>query len=397
MIGFTFIKTRQQGGGLKGKGPLVRISILLLFSVLIILPRCTTEFIPDTSANRERLVVDGMITDQNRANIVKLTRSVPVGSPLITGKVKGAEVTITDGSGNVSTLTEIKDGIYATDSLTFRGRTHEKYALTVRVSGKVYESGFVEMKPVPAISSLSYKKVALNNPDDRNRLAEGCKISLDSYDSSGECRYYRWDYSETWEYVIPYPVVNRVCWITNKSDRIILKDTSPFTESRVTEFPLIFIDNTTEKLKVKYSVLVNQYSLNKEEYDFWETVSRMSQDVGTLYDRTPSEIKGNVHCVSNPDEVVYGYFSVSAVATKRLFVSDKFMGQPTFYSYCATDTLYGTLPAEGLNTTYWVIEDQSNEVPSWWVVTEYRECADCTTEGSKIKPDFWDDDLKDKR
>jgi hypothetical protein len=94
---------------------------------------------------------------------------------------------------------------------------------------------------------------------------------------------------------------------------------------------------------------------------------------------------------------VNGYFSVSAVTTERLFVEEMFSGQPTFYSYCATDTIYGVLPEEGLNTTYWVIEDNANEVPSWWVTTEYRECGDCTKQGTKVRPPYWDDDVKKKR
>ncbi len=110
----------------------------------------------------------------------------------------------------------------------------------------------------------------------------------------------------------------------------------------------------------------------------------------------PVAIAGNIRCITNPGETVHGYFRVSAVSQKRLFIREEFLGQPTFYSYCATDTIYDSLPEEGLNKTYWVIEDNANEVPAWWVVTEYRECADCTTEGTKVKPPFWDDDLKQK-
>jgi hypothetical protein len=374
-------------------------SFILRLLTLLLLPvwGCTSEFIPEIGPNREQLVVEGMITDQETVNTIKLSKSVPVGSPILQEPVTGARVSVTDENGEVTALSETAHGTYSTDSLTFRGRVGGKYSLKIVLSGEVYETDFIEMKPVPPVSSLYYEKVVINSSEDPNEVDEGCKIYLDSYDPSGQCRYFRWLYDETWEYVIPYPVVNRVCWISGHSGEILVKNTEAYSQARVTKFPILFIDNTTDKLKVKYSMLVKQYSISATEYDFWEKIRNVSQNVGGLYDRTPVFVPGNVRCITNPAEMVNGYFSVSAVAMQRLFVEEKFSGQPTFYSYCATDTVYGTLPAEGMNTTYWVIEDYANEVPSWWVTTEYRECGDCTSEGTKIKPPFWDENIMKKQ
>jgi hypothetical protein len=370
--------------------------IRILTTLLLTATGCTTEFIPEISNNRVQLVIEGLISDQDVSNKVKLSTSVPVGSPLVQKPVKGAIVSLTDENGEIARLTEKVAGTYSTDSLTFRGRVGGKYSLKIKLNGKDYETDLIEMQPVPSIGALYYEKVVVSPSDNSNEVGEGCKIYLDSYDPSGQCRYFRWEYDETWEYIIPYPVVNRVCWISNRSGEILVKNTEAYSQSRVTKFPLLFINNKTDKLKVKYSMLVRQYSINAEEYDFWEKIKNVSLNVGGLYDRTPVSVPGNVRCITNPSEVVNGYFSVASVNTKRLFVKEKFLGQPSFYSYCATDTVYGALPEEGLNTTYWVIEDYANEVPSWWVTTEYRECGDCTKEGTKVRPPFWDEDVKKK-
>ena len=37
---------------------------------------CTIEFNPDSDENKEQLVVEGMITDQNRVNRIKLSKSL---------------------------------------------------------------------------------------------------------------------------------------------------------------------------------------------------------------------------------------------------------------------------------------------------------------------------------
>ena len=192
-------------------------------------------------------------------------------------------------------------------------------------------------------------------------------------------------------------LLNKICWVNGRSDEVLIKNTSAYNQARVSKYPILFIKNNTDKLKVKYSILVNQYSLNEPEFDFWEKVRNISQNVGSLYDLTPVTIPGNIRCTTNPGETVRGYFSVSAVTQKRLFVEDRFLGQSTFYSYCATDTIYGRLPEEGLNTNFWVIEENTDEIPPFYVITEFRECADCTTEGTKIRPPFWNDDLKNKR
>ena len=369
----------------------------ILGLLLLLSTSCTTEFFPETADNREQLVVEGVITNQEMSNKIRLSRSVPVGSPVLQKPVTGALVTVTDEKGEITTLAEKVRGSYSTDSLTFRGRVGGKYSLKIMLEGVEYKTDFIEMKPVPQIGALYYEKVVIATSDNPGDAKEGCKIYLDSYDPSGECRYFRWEYDETWEYVIPYPVVNRVCWISDRSGEVLVKNTEPYSQAMVTKFPLIYINNKTDKLKVKYSMLVKQYSINSSEYDFWEKIRKISQNVGGLYDKTPVAVPGNIRCVTNPSETVNGYFSVSSVAMKRLFVDEKFSGQPTFYSYCATDTVYGSLPAEGLNTLYWVIEDYANEVPSWWVTTEYRECGDCTSEGTKVRPPFWDDDVRKKQ
>jgi hypothetical protein len=367
--------------------------IIRLTLYLALIAGCTVQFLPEIDQNQEQLVVEGMITDQNRVNRIKLSESIPVGKPLVRKAVKGAVVTIRDDKGIVTSLTEAPTGTYSTDSTKFIGRVGGRYSLNIKINNVNYETDFIEMKPVPPVKSLYYEKEVINASKDIREVEEGCRIYADTYDPSGECLFFRWDYTETWEYHIPYTVTNRICWVTHRSHEILIKNTSIYSQARVSKYPILFITNKNDKLKVKYSILVNQYSIDEPEYDFWEKVRNVSQNVGSLYDITPMAIQGNIRCTTNPEQSAIGYFSVSAVTQKRLFIRDKFLGLPHFYSYCATDTIYGILPAAGLNTTYWVIEDYQNEVPPWWVITEFRECGDCTTEGTKVKPLFWDEDL----
>lgn len=358
-----------------------------LFLLLFI--RCSIEFIPDSDENKEQLVVEGMITDQNRVNRIRLSRSLPVGKPLVRKAVKGAVVTITDEKGIITILKESPAGTYSTDSTKFRGHIGGIYSLNIQINNVNYATDFIELKPVPPISSLYYEKVVINYSRDSSDIDEGCNIFADSYDPSGKCLFFRWDYIETWEYRIPYNVVNKICYITERSDEILIKNTSLYNQARVSKYPVLFISNNSDRLKERYSILVNQYSLNESEYNFWERVQNISQKTGNLYDITPGAIPSNIMCCERPEEKVLGYFSVSAVAQKRLFIKDMFLGLPNFVTYCATDTLKGNLPESGLNTKYWVIEDYSDEIPPFWIISTFRECADCTTRGTSVMPSFW--------
>mgnify|MGYP001810971280 CR=1 FL=1 len=224
-----------------------KIFKFLLF--ILIFVGCTIEFLPEVDENKELLVVEGMITDQYQTNIIRLSKSLPLGKPLIRKPVRSAVVTITDEKGVVTTLKEIKSGTYATDSTKFRGRVGGRYALNIKIANAFYSTPNIEMKPVPAITSLDYEKVDITDPRDIEYLAQGCKIFLDTYDPEAKCLYYRWDFVETYEYKVPFEVANKRCWVTEKSDKILIRNTSIYNQARVSDFQITSISNLSDKLK----------------------------------------------------------------------------------------------------------------------------------------------------
>jgi len=102
---------------------------------------------------------------------------------------------------------------------------------------------------------------------------------------------------------------------------------------------------------------VNQYSLNEDEYIYWEKLQNISEEVGSLYDITPSSISGNIFCIEDPAEQVLGYFSVSAKTSKRIYIDGYFRGLVNYYTTCPYDTIYGTGTIPNLNSSVWVIEE----------------------------------------
>ncbi|NLJ42192.1 MAG: DUF4249 domain-containing protein [Bacteroidales bacterium] len=375
--------------------PIKNIIILLL---TISFTGCITQFVPETDEDKDILVVEGMITDQPETYTVKLSKSMPLGKKAALKPLKGCSVSVSDDKGNYYQFRESSTaGTYLSDKSVFSGVVGRKYTLHIFTGNATpshysYQSLPMELISTPPIDSLYYEKVVIKEKDENSGPKEGCQIYLNTHDESGKCKYYRWDYTETWEFRLPYMVTNHICWITNNSTVIKIKNTSVLSENVIRKYPLNFISSETDRLSQKYSLLVNQYSLNEDEFNYWEKLQNVSQDVGGLYDVIPASIPGNIFCVEDPAERVLGYFSVSGKSSERIFIKETFRGLINLYRQCPVDTIYGNKPIPNLNSSVWVIVDEPYSMPPYKIITDKKYCADCTTRGVTIKPDFWDEE-----
>jgi len=389
----TFFNSGSSGQSVHRYKPTKALLQFVLISSLFITGSCVTEFLPDIKEEKELLVVEGLISDQLLTYKINLSKSLPFGERSDAIPFTGCIVTISDNFGNLYSLTENKPGTYITDSTKFRGIIGRLYTLHISTNNpdnKIsYESYPMEMKPVPPIDSLYYEKIVLKEDLDNFFGIDACQIYLDTHDPQNKCRYYRWDYSETWVLRLLFPVENMTCWVSDSSENINIKNTVAFEDVSIYRHPIIYISNFTDRLKKKYSLEVNQYSLNEIEYSYWEKMQKLTDQTGSLYDVIPSSIPGNIICLEKPDEKVLGFFSVSAVSSKRIFIQDKFKGIVDQYSHCPTDTIYGDYDPPELGISRWVISDIPYPAPRTRILTDDLNCADCTTRGTKTRPDFW--------
>lgn len=120
-----------------------KITILLFgFYMLFSLSSCLDEISIEEYVGEpsERLVIEGLITNEKKAHYVKLTRTTNVIPRGPANPVSGANVTITDNE-TVFLLVEkeIGSGIYLTDS-TIQGEAGKTYLLSIVVDGTAYEA-----------------------------------------------------------------------------------------------------------------------------------------------------------------------------------------------------------------------------------------------------------------
>ena len=377
--------------------------IYLIYPVLLLAAMsCVTEFIPQVSEERELLVVEGLITDQPEPYTVKLSKASPFGKKSEVIPLGNCMVSVTDNLGNRYYLNEQSTGTYVSDPAYFRGVVGRSYSLNIKTDryagGFTFESSPVEMIPVPPIDSIYYEKTVIQEKTEDDPQIDGCQIYLDTSDPENINRYFRWDFDECWILRLLWPVDNMKCWVYDKSRTIHIKNTTSLDESAIEAYPLTYITNETDRLKMEYSILVNQYSMNEEEYNFWEKLKTLTEQVGGLYDVVPYSITSNLYCLDDQSVKVLGYFSVSAKSSKRIFIKDKFEGIIDRYADCVTDTLPTDYPPsiDGINVRVWalLVNKSSFTSPGYTIITDRKGCADCTDRGTTTEPDFWKENKK---
>jgi len=396
--------------------------ILLLFG--FVLCRCIDPFNPNIKGNESHLVVDALITNENRSYTVRLFRTTATQNedPVM---VSNATVTISDQDEKTYYLAETSNGLYKSDSLIFLGQTGNAYTLNITTSdGKEYKSETGIMYPVSPIDNIYYIKDQefLNN---NTEVLEGLRIFLNSENSNGGL-YFRWIYDEWWKFSVPIPKrydyidkdniplveqLKQVCYGHNKSKEIIIHSVESSQSHRIEKAPILFIpSDTSDRFLIQYCIDIKQLSVSGTEYQFWQQLKEVNEGGGNIFDQQPFSVIGNIRNINNPSEVVLGYFQVSAVEESRLYITHKELENLNlpFYSYDCQKIEFGPkdFPTQDpssimtfdkiysrfTNAGYEFIE------PVWDLRMNLEKlafakplCAICTIKGSITKPDFWID------
>jgi len=248
------------------------------------------------------------------------------------------------------------------------------------------------------------------------------KIYVNTHDDANATRYYRWDFTETWQFHSKYisgyysngidsikarPVAQQVytCFATDTSSSVIIASTHKLTKDIVNQAPITVVPGTSEKIETKYTILVKQYALTSDAYEFWSVLQRNTQNLGSIFDVLPSETQSNFHCLSDPNELVVGYLSVGNASTKRIFITANQLPQyKTQYPYdCELDTAFlnpphgGTLPIGDLvppNSPYmpvnglYLLPANPFGGPTAYTYST-KLCVDCTLRGKRTPPSYW--------
>ena len=381
---------------------------ILTLAIAMLLVSCEEEYWPELDGNYQNVViVDGMITNGQPPYTVKLSLSSNVDAPEYI-VLSGYEVKIADDLGNIEILSELEAGIYVTSPVGMQGVIGRGYKISLKSpEGKVYESGFEEIKVPVGIQSV-YTELEYETSETFPYEVPGHQFYIDTYAAENDLAYLLWSLDETYKYesdylidfyydgnlhIFPNSDSLKTCWYSGKVYPFFVESTGGLSEPRFTNYPLHFVDTKTRKLSVRYSLLVNQYTINEEAFEFWNGIKEQNAGSGELYYSQPYQLRGNVFNTNDHDELVLGFFMVAGVSQKRIYINRPPPTINMYYPVCQLSPNdyedYGWMFVGGSPADWplYITEGPGgNALPN-------QGCIDCTKKGGTLeKPYWWEDE-----
>lgn len=247
----------------------------------------------------DRLVVEGWVTDRSGPFEVKLTTTAQFASLGGFPKVSGAAVAIVDDLGETYSLSnEVEPGIYQTQSDSLQGALGRSYVLLIELpNGKQYQSEAEFLKPVTTIDNLDWFLGSGGFSDFPFDL--GLEITYSDPESPGD--FYRWNFYSDGSFL------NRTNLVLG-DDRLLNGSQNKFKV-------------TLPDLRRNSIVRVDQLSLTESAHNYLQQIRSQSQDLGKTFGVSPSPVRGNIISLSDPEEIVLGYFGVSSVQSEQFILT----------------------------------------------------------------------------
>ena len=371
--------------------------------IVLLLSGCIKSYTPQIESSAEnKYVVSGRVTDQEGWQEVDVSLSSPIGSPKHT-PVSQCTIQIFDDKGNGFALTEFESGhyrVWMNQADLVAGNSYRVQVLTP--GGETLESGYDRMYSGATLDSVYYSinDVPTSNPEITSTVMQ---FYVDLNAKGNYSQYYLWEIEETWQYEAAHPAEyyydgehhqikppdysNKVCWITLMVNNVFTIATTNLSQNTFNKYPLHFIDGTTSRLGIMYSMMVRQLGLSEAAYNYWEQLRINSNEQGGLYEKQPLAIKGNLTNLTNPGKDVLGYFYAASMSSRRYFYHDVEGIDLRFYNFCSEEPL-GRFGWKEFFKWEYPVYYYFNEVGA--LRTLNMECIDCRKLGGKtVKPDYW--------
>jgi hypothetical protein len=372
-----------------------RLLKFVSFALLFFMDSCIEPFSPpEVNSVENHLVVDGFLNVGKDTSRIELRRTQNVNQTAGPTIESNATVSVESESGEVNAFTESRAGLYELPPRPYN--TADKYRIRIKTQdGNEYLSDYVTVSVTPAIDSLTTKF---------DSFQDAMIFYVNAHDAQGKTQFYRWKFEETWEYraayqtgieVIDKKYVSRTkdinqCWGNMRSGSILLGTTVKLSSDIIKDLPLFKVPVSTNKLYIKYSVLVRQYGLSRPAFEYWTALSKTTQGTGSLFDPQPSQVTGNIKNTKDGKELVFGYFSASTEETKRLTITPKLGRFPTCMMPDTFDVVCNPMSSRqcGLETTSLLMSYTG--LRGEFLLGAPPSCTDCREQGGTLeKPKFW--------
>ncbi|UZR93542.1 DUF4249 domain-containing protein [Chondrinema litorale] len=251
---------------------------------------------PDLNQVEAKIVIEGLITNELKAQKVIVSKTAGFYTTGATEKVSNADVIVEDNDGNLFTFEESEEtpGLYTAE---FAGEVGKIYSLTVNVDGEFYEAS-EEMFRVTTIDSLTWEI----DEDEKNDLEEDDDDSGEFYD----VLLFTKEPPETEDYYLFKFYRNGE--IDNEDNQEVYYSDDAILDEAIEGLEAVSFYALND------SITVEAYSITRQAYLFYSDMQLLLDNDGGIYGPIPANLRNNL---SND---ALGYFQVSAVDRESIIV-----------------------------------------------------------------------------
>lgn len=316
----------------------MRKELIYILSFAVLLVSCEEYYKPDLESAPGMLVVESHLTNNPDQNFVKLSKTLDFYSTSQAEKISGAKVELIEIGGQTSKATEMSTGYFTFPTTPVSGK---KYLLRITYQKDIFESEPVIMPPLPTIDTLytrhtivkSYRTDTYGSP---TQIEDpGRDICIDAPITSS-LEYYRFNWRAIiqWMYNPPAPPLEfppppYFGWISRSQEGLFnIAGPKEFSSSdQVKSHPVLFLgyDNrayldSTEQVYYGWIIIIDQYGIPKESYDFHDKLNKQISAEGSLFDPVLTQVYGNIHCKTDPGKIAVGFFDLNSYRQYRYYL-----------------------------------------------------------------------------
>ena len=312
-----------------------------IFVILVLIPllfvACEEYYKPAMEVVPAIFVVESHLTNDLSQSFVKLSMTRNFYSTDQAKWVTGARVKLIEDEGRIMDAIEYTTGYFTFPETPVPGK---KYHLQISFNGDSFESESAIMPPLPTIDSI-YAQDVIKRGTRTDAYGvpatietPGREIYVDA-PINPTLQYYKFNDRAILQWVYTPPQIVgpppppfygwKSIYFNNLFNLAGPKDFNVSTSVR--RHPLLFLDyqastylDSVTQDPAGWILIINQYGITKESYDFHLRLNNQFSAVGNLFDPVQTQVYGNIHCTTNPEKLVLGYFDLNSYRQYRYYL-----------------------------------------------------------------------------
>lgn len=303
--------------------------LIAAFCCLLLAAGCIDELEFDVERSGNQLVVSGRIYD--RPGPYELELGITTNESTLPRPLRGAEVTIFDGSGNKEMYEEADNGTYILQGNSITGKRGESYHIEIKTGDRIYRSIPETIPMAHSRDNVYFEAVNLQEPTASGRTIDIPAISIYADTQIPELPdplFIRWEVHSVYSFIeteIIHPLAPppTECYIYGVPDpqRISIFSSTDSGSNEIRNQLLAQKRIISHEFFRRHYFNVVSSSITERRFNYWKHVDEMINQSGTIFDAPPATPLGNIYNRDDDTDRALGYFEASAIDTARTFVT----------------------------------------------------------------------------